>query len=46
MSRGQVEVSICENKEVLIRPAINWNTVPDFVKQLFDEFTMTPLEER
>lgn len=31
MSRGQVEVSICDNKDVLIRPAINFNAAPPFV---------------
>lgn len=32
MTRGQVKVSICDNKDVLMCPAINWNAAPDFAK--------------
>lgn len=46
MTRGSVEVEICENKEVLIRPAVEWGSAPDFAKQLFHDFLYTPLEER
>lgn len=38
MARGQVEVDICDNKDVLIRPAIDWNRVPDFVRNVFLEY--------
>ena len=38
MSRGQVEVTILENDDVLIRPAIDWNGVPDFVRNVFLEY--------
>lgn len=43
---GQVEVSICDNKDVLIRPAINFNAAPPFVKQLLWDYLDTPREER
>ena len=46
LTRGQVEVSICDNKDVLLRPAINWNAAPDFAKQLLRDFLDTPREER
>ena len=46
MTIGQVEVSICDNKDVLMRPAINWNVAPDFAKQLLRDFLDTPREER
>ena len=46
MTSGQVEVSICDNKDVLMRPAINWNVAPDFAKQLLRDFLDTPREER
>lgn len=46
LTRGQVEVSICDNKDVLMRPAINWNVAPDFAKQLLRDFLDTPREER
>ena len=45
LTRGQVEVSICDNKDVLMRPAINWNAAPDFAKQLLRDFLDTPREE-
>ena len=38
MSRGQVEVTVLENDDVLIRPVINWNRVPDFVRNVFLEY--------
>lgn len=38
MSRGQVEVTVLENDDVLIRPAIDWNRAPDFVRNVFLEY--------
>lgn len=46
MAQGQVEVSICDNKDVLIRPAIDWNSAPNFVRELLREFLDTPQQER
>lgn len=38
MAGGQVEVTVLENDDVLIRPAIDWNRVPDFVRNVFLEY--------
>lgn len=46
MAGGQVEVSICDNKDVLIRSAINFNAAQPFVKQLLWDYLDTPREER
>lgn len=47
MTQGQVSVSFCgENKDALIRPAINWGTAPDYAKQLLYAYMDTPYEER
>lgn len=46
MSRGQVEVTVLENDDVLIRPAIDFNAAPPFVKQLLWDYLDTPREER
>ncbi len=46
MSRGAIEINVLENKEVLIRPAVDWANTPPHVFQVFRDFMMTPLEER
>lgn len=47
MTQGQVSVSFCgENKDTLIRPAINWGTAPDYAKQLLYAYMDTPYSER
>lgn len=46
MSGGSVEISILDNKDILIRPAIDFNRAPDVVKAMFYEYLDTPREER
>lgn len=47
MTRGQVQVSFCEpNKDALIRPAINWNSAPDYARELLYSYMDTPYDER
>lgn len=47
MTRGQVQISLCgENKDAVMRPAIDWGTAPDYVKQLIYAYMDTPYEER
>lgn len=47
MTRGQVQISCCgENKDVVMRPAIDWGTAPDDIKQLIYAYMDTPYSER
>ena len=47
MTQGQVQVSFCEpSKDALIRPAINWNSTPEYVRELLRSYMDTPYEER
>lgn len=47
MTQGQVQVIFRgENKDAIIRPAIDWRTAPDYVKQLIYAYMDTPYPER